>query len=73
MREETRSQTERREREASRDFANLRRQQTGLGLTIALATADGDEVTNCVTGQSAVSVQTVNLAIVLPKHNIRAA
>ena len=48
MHEEMRLRTERRERAAiERNYANLRRQQTGRGLTIALATRDGDEAINC--------------------------
>ena len=30
-----------------RNYTKLRRQQTGRGLTIALATRDGDEAINC--------------------------
>jgi hypothetical protein len=41
--------TERRHREAvERNYTELRRQQSGRGLTIALATPDGDELINCV-------------------------
>ena len=46
--EEMRLRTEQRERvAAARNYTKLRRQQTGRGLTIALATLDGDEVINC--------------------------
>jgi hypothetical protein len=48
MHEEMRLRTEQRERVAAeRNYTKLLRQQTGRGLTVALAT-DGDEVINCV-------------------------
>ena len=48
MHEEMRLRTEQRERVAAeRNYTKLRRQQTGRGLTIALATLDGDEAINC--------------------------
>ena len=47
MHEEMRLRTEQRERVAAeRNYTKLRRQQTGRGLTVALATPDGDEVIN---------------------------
>ena len=47
--EEMRPRTEQRERAAAeRNYTKLRRQQTGRGLTVALATPDGDELINCV-------------------------
>jgi hypothetical protein len=48
MHEEMRLRTKQRERVAvERNYTKLRRQQTGRGLTIALATRDGDEAINC--------------------------
>jgi hypothetical protein len=67
MHEEMRLRTEQRERVAAeRNYTKLLRQQTGRGLTIALATPDGDEVINCAVRDS---WMTVNLATVLPKCN----
>ena len=68
MHEEMRLRTERRERVAAeRNYTKLRRQQTGRGLTIALATLDGDEVINCAV-RGAVDDRH---ATVLPKCNIQ--
>ena len=48
MHEEMPLRIEQREREAvKRNYTELRRQQTGRGLTIALATPDGYEVIIC--------------------------
>jgi hypothetical protein len=49
MHEEMRLRTEQRERVAAeRNHTKLRRQQSGRGLTVALATPDGDELINCM-------------------------